>query len=178
MPMPFAFPVESTLDQLEQFFSLLWQSLSLPASAIRAGPVNAWMDLIAKGCASASILAPYLQVPAILELRRGSHENKLSLSLLTAFLLLASPLAKADTTCTYTGNPLGYPYTSGGGYVTASITLSAPLGDDFNGWVNPVAWSLADSVFGQCNHAEPGDTKIIDLRGRRKPVSWASARST
>jgi hypothetical protein len=69
-------------------------------------------------------------------------KNKLSFLLLAAFLLLAGPLAKADTIYTYAGNPLYYD----GGYVTGSVTLSAPLGDNFSGPVTPLAYNFANNA--------------------------------
>jgi hypothetical protein len=71
--------------------------------------------------------------------------KNLSLTLAAA-LLLACPLAKADTTYTYKGNPLNWwQGTSSPGYVTGSFTLPSPLGDNFNGDVTPVAFSISNN---------------------------------
>jgi hypothetical protein len=72
--------------------------------------------------------------------------NKLSLSLLATFLLLAGPLVKADTTYTYTGKPLNGENTLNGGYITGSVTLAAPLGDNFSGMVTPLAFDFTSNA--------------------------------
>ena len=80
---------------------------------------------------------------------------------LAALLLcVMASTADADTALTFTGSPFttvvdpGHQLPAGLSELTGSLTLSAPLGADFNGAVTPLAFSFAD-----------GSTTISNLNG-------------
>lgn len=65
-----------------------------------------------------------------------------------SFILFSPVPASADAIYTYTGNPLNLVlYGSacpGACSIDATITLAAPLGDNFNGAVSPLSFSITD----------------------------------
>jgi hypothetical protein len=87
--------------------------------------------------------------------------------------------ADADTVLSYTGSPFTtvadptHSLPAGLTELNGSLTLSAPLGADFNGAVNPLAFSFADgsTTISNLNGGTFQATLVTDHNGQ--VISWA-----